>query len=177
MAHERQETTIYSMDDWRSDGDFRAETGQEISEEVYNSMLNTTHPESLPKARAEYALQVLGIPVHSGFITGEPHSSDKDGQPLYMAFGMNDFGRGVNHKEPHYYYLGLCHKPEPLNGSYYLFDCLNAFLSDRLFKVSEFADDSEAIATAANYEAVLLLYEFRDNEKISMKTLYDPWNE
>lgn len=164
---------LYTMEQWTKDGTFNATAGQEISEDVYNAMLNCMPPESLPRAKARWALSALNIPVHAGFLMGEPHSSDKDGL-LYLAFGMNDYGRSVNHKEPHYYYLGLSHKAPTMTGSYYYFDCMNAVVN-KFFKISAFKDDAEAISTAANYEATLYRYEFdSDGEQISRKTLYEP---
>lgn len=100
---------------------------------------------------------------------GEPHSASKDGQ-LYLAFGMNDYGKGK-----HYYYLGLSLPAKVLHGTYYYFDCLNAFVNDGLFKESEFADDAEAISTGANYEATVYKYEYKHGERVSSKVLYDPW--
>lgn len=165
---------LYTMEQWTKDGTFNATAGQEISEDVYNAMLNCMPPESLPRAKAEYALSVLNIPVHAGFLMGEPHSCDKDGQ-LYLAFGMCDFGRSVNHKEPRYYYLGLSHKAPTMTGSYYYFDCMSTPPGGKWYKETAFKDDSEAVATAADYEAVLYKATFdSDGEQISRKTLYEP---
>lgn len=172
---------LYTMEQWTKDGTFNATAGQEISEDVYNAMLNCMPPESLPRAKARWALSVLNIPVHAGFLMGEPHSCDKDGNQLYLAFGMCDFGRSVNHKEPHYYYLGLSREAPELNGAYYFFDCLGLLfngdktgLPDNFIPVRAFKDDSEAVATAANYEAVLYKYEYKHDERISSATLYEP---
>lgn len=171
---------LYTMEQWTKDRTFSAEVGQEVSEEVYNNMLNCMPPERLPRAKARWALSVLNIPVHAGFLMGEPHSCDKDGQ-LYLAFGMNDYGRSVNHKEPHYYYLGLSHLEPELNGFYYFFDCLGLLfngdktgLPDNCLPARAFKDDNEAIGIAIDHEATLYKYEYKDGEQISSATLYEP---
>ena len=41
-------------------------------------------------------------------------------------------------------------------GKYYYFDCMNAFITGRLWATTAFKDKSEAINTAANYEAELV---------------------
>ena len=163
---------IYTKESWELDGSFSAEAGQEISAEVYNDMLNCMPPLSLPRATAEHALSVLKIPVHAGFLMGEPHSNDSAGQ-LYLAFGMNDYGKGK-----HYYYLGLSHEEKRTPaGFYYCFDCLNAFVSNRLFKASAFENDQEAIDFGANYEATVYKLEFNAaGEKVSSALLYDPYD-
>lgn len=162
--------SIYTKADWEKDRTFNAEAGQEISEEIYNDMLNCMPPENLPRSKAEQALQDYSIPVHAGFLMGEPHSCNKDGDQLYLAFGMNDYGKGK-----HYYYLGLSIKAPELHGKYYYFDCLNAVVN-KYFLVSAFKDDNDAIKTAADYEATLYKYEFRHGERVSSAVLYDPWD-
>lgn len=63
-----------------------------------------------------------------------------------------------------------------LTGIYYSFDCMNAFLEDKLFPASAFASDREAIRTAANYEATLYKHTYNHlGVRTSTKTIYDPW--
>lgn len=63
-----------------------------------------------------------------------------------------------------------------LTGVYYSFDCMNAFLEDKLFPASEFENEREAKQMAANYEATLYKHTYNDQGiKISTKTIYDPW--
>ena len=164
-----ENNAIYTKESWELDGSFSADVGQEISEEIYNDMLNCMPPYSLPRAKAEYALSTLKIPVHAGFLMGEPHSCDKGGQ-LYLAFGMNDYGKGK-----HYYYLGLAHKQPELNGVLYYFDCLSTPPGGKFYALQAFDGDQDAINTAANYEAVLYKNEYRNGERISSVVLYDPW--
>lgn len=166
--------TIYTMKDWKAAGSFNAEPGQEIEADVYNEMLNCMPPKTIPSKTARIALEVYKIPVHAGFLMGEPHSTDKDGLELYLAFGMNDFGSGTR-REPHYYYLGLTPAVQPIaDGYYYFFDCMNAFLN-KLFTESAFEGDKDAIHTAADYEAILYKYKYENGERTESKTLYDPW--
>ena len=67
-------------------------------------------------------------------------------------------------------------KPERpvLNGIYYFFDCMNAFVNDGLFPASEFKDDAEAVRMAADYEASLYKYEFTDGARTGSSILYEP---
>ena len=159
---------IYTFEQWQAAGTFDAEPGQEITADVYNEMLNCIPPEKLPTATARKAHHLYGIPVHAGFLMGEPHSSDSEG-PLYMAFCMNHYTQG-----PRYFYIGLSHKETPLNGIYYYMDCMNAFVNDGLFPASEFKDDADAIRTAADYEATLYKYEYQDGQQINCQALYEP---
>ena len=88
---------LYTMEQWKADRTFKAEPGQEITEDIYEEMLNCMPPRTLPREKARQALQDYKIPVNAGFLMGEPHSSDQRGQ-YYLAFGNNG---------KHYYYLGL----------------------------------------------------------------------
>ena len=160
------------MEQWAADGTFKAEPGQEITEAVYNEMLNNLPPLTLPKSKAEQALQDYKIPVHAGFLMGEPHGNDNNGL-LFLAFGMNDYGKGKR-----YYYLGLSHKEKPTpEGKYYYFDCMNAFITGRLWASTTFDGIEEAINIAANYEADLIEITIDKNgEETERKTLYSPFN-
>ena len=161
---------IYSMKEWKRDGTFKARPGQEVSEQVYNIMLNCLPPKDLPADTAARALQEYATPIHAGFLMGEPHDTDSAGRTRYLAFGMNDYGKG-----PHYYYLGPAPaEKKKLHGSYYYMDCMNAFVNNGLFPESEFKNEAEAIQTAANYEATLYKFEYKNGERISSRTLYDP---
>ena len=156
------------MKQWEQDRHFSANVGQEIEEQVYINMKECTEPKRLPKARAEFALQKLRIPVHAGFLMGQPVKTNT-GKMLYLAFGMNDYGKGK-----HFYYLGACDKEPELNGVFYFFDCMNAMVN-KLFKETAFENDKEAIAFGANYEAVVLKYTYENDEPVTIETLYDPW--
>ena len=163
------EQCIYTMQDWQNDREFRAVPGQEITGEVYEQMYNTMPPKSIPQEKALQALEEYQIPVHAGFLMGEPHSTDSDGKLLYLAFGMNDYGNGKR-----YYYLGLSRPYKVLHGQYYYFDCMNAFVNDGLFPAAEFENDAEAISKAADYEATLYKLEYDSGERISTAVLYQP---
>jgi len=159
---------IYTMKQWQADRDFKAEPGQEIDADIYDEMLNVMPPLQLPADKARQALRDYNTPIHAGFLMGEPTDSSPQGL-LYRAFGANDYGKGK-----HYYYLGLSLPARRLNGSYYYFDCMNAFVNDGLFKAAEFDGDADAIRHAANYEATLYKYEYKDGERISSAILYEP---
>ena len=88
---------IYTVEQWKQDKTFQAQPGQPISADLYSEMLNALPPET--------ALHEYDIPIHTGFLIGEPHSCDRSGRLLYLAFGMNDTGKG-----PNYYYI-LLYRP------------------------------------------------------------------
>lgn len=100
---------------------------------------------------------------------GEQADSDDHGT-LYRAFGMNDYGKGAR-----FYYLGLSAPVKKIaDGCYYFMDCMNAFVNDGLFPAAEFKDDAEAIREAANYEATLYKFDYKDGQRISSSVLYQP---
>lgn len=156
------------MEQWTAAGAFNATPGQEISEAVYNAMLNAMPPLKLPQGIALHALHEYNIPVHAGFLMGEPADSDSQGQ-LYLAFGSCDFGKGAR-----FYYLGTTHPEPKLNGTFYYFDCMNAFVNGGLFPADEFDNDAEAIRKAADYEATLYKYTFKNGRRTENITLYEP---
>ena len=92
---------IYTNEQWESDNSFKAAPGQEITEQIYDDMLNCLPPKSLPQSTAARTMQDHEIDIEAGFLMGEPHSTGKEGL-LYLAFGMNGHGN-----EKHFYYLGL----------------------------------------------------------------------
>ena len=92
---------IYTNEQWESDNSFKAVPGQEITEQIYDDMLNCVPPKSLPRSTAAKVMQEHEIYINAGFLMGEPHSTGKEGL-LYLAFGMNGHGN-----EKHFYYLGL----------------------------------------------------------------------
>lgn len=59
---------------------------------------------------------------------------------------------------------------------FYTFDCMNAVLADRFFAETAFEGDSDAIKTAANYEATLYKHRFENGERTDTVKLYDPWD-
>lgn len=71
------------------------------------------------------------------------------------------------------------------NGIYYLFDCLDGIIGDRLLTLEELRDlmtrenvtytEKDARRIAGDYEATLIRYEYKDGEVVNEKTLYDPW--
>ena len=68
---------VYSMRQWKKDGKFNAEPGQEISAEVYDVMRRCMAPLSL--TASEYDME-------DGFIMVQ-ETGIRDGKPLHMAFG------------------------------------------------------------------------------------------
>ncbi len=160
---------IYTKDDWARDGSFHAVPGQEVSEDIYYEMYNVMPPLRLPRNTAENALEALKLPVHAGFMMGEPHSSDRHGVQ-YLAFGMNDYGKGK-----HYFYLGLGRKDKPVpDGTYYFFDTLNALPNDGLVKADKYTGDRKARSFAIDCEATLFKRVYRHGEIVEESLLYEP---
>lgn len=160
---------IYTMEQWKADGEFKAVPGQEIEEQIYDEMLNAASSLRLPREAFRSALENHKILVHAGFMRMKLTSAiDED--PIYYAFGMNDYG--TTGKK--YYYLGLFYPEKVLDGTYYYFDCMNAFANDGLFPADEFKDDKEAVMMGADYEATVYKYEFNKGVKVRSTILYDP---
>ncbi len=90
---------IYTDEQWTKDRTFSAEVGQEVTEQIYNNLLNCMPPLRLPRETAKR----VDMPIYGGFLMGEPNSHDNEGM-LYLAFGMTEKAG-----EKHYYYLGLSH--------------------------------------------------------------------
>ena len=67
-------------------------------------------------------------------------------------------------------------KEQPKIEYFYTFDCMNAVFADRFFAEAAFEGDSDAIKTAANYEATLYKHRFVNGEKTLTEKLYDPWD-
>ena len=61
-----------------------------------------------------------------------------------------------------------------LDGNYYEFICMNAFVDGKLIKSTDFKNDREAIQFGANYEAYVNKVVFKDNVLKSRKQIYDP---
>ena len=70
-------------------------------------------------------------------------------------------------------------------GTFYLFDCLDGMIGDRLLTLSELFEienrkpgeytEKQAVRIAQNYEATLYRYEYENGERVASATLYDPW--
>lgn len=161
---------IYTKEDWQRDQRFGAEPGQEITEEIYNEMYNVLPPLRLPRNTAEYALKELKVPVHAGFMMGEPYDSNQKDGVLFMAFGMNDYGKGK-----HYFYLGLGHMDKPVkNGTYYFFDSIESFPDDGLVKATKDMDDTKAVKIAQRKEASVYKITYSNGNVTSKDPLYIP---
>ena len=160
---------VYTMEDWLRDCDFKAQPGQEISQEIYDEMFNVMPPLRLPREKAAEVLESLRLPVHAGFMMGEPHSSDKDGA-LYLAFGKNNYGKGDR-----FFYLGLSHKEKPVkNGTYFYFETIELLPNDGLMKETEYTTEKKALRFAKDHEATLYKVVYHNNAVVSKERLYVP---
>lgn len=159
----------YETEDWRRDGSFKAEPGQEIAKEIYDQMFNAMPPMALPRNVAENALNNLHVPVHAGFMMGEPYGTSEEGT-LFLAFGKNNYGKGDR-----YFYLGLGHKDKPIkNGTYFLFESLEEFPNDGFMKADDQFTEKKAIRIAREREASLYKVEFSNGKMTDKKSLYVP---
>lgn len=94
---------------------------------------------------------------------------------LYYKWSQIDRGRNRGKKN----------MQEKLNGTYYLFDCLDGVIGDRLLTLQELRQamtwenvtytEKDAKRIAMDYEATLYRYKYIDGEVKESKTLYDPW--
>ena len=97
LALSEYENTVYTSSRWKKDRRFSAREGQEITEEVYNMMMNCLPPFRLPVAKANEIFIRYGIRIRAGFLMSEPYCNDQEGF-LFMAFGTDGDS---------YYYLGM----------------------------------------------------------------------
>lgn len=159
---------VYTSKQWAEDGSFKAAPGQEIEEAVYNELFNVMPPLPLPRVATTKAQELYNIPVHAGFMMGEPQRHDEQGA-LFLAFGRNNYGKGE-----HYFYLGQYHREKYPTGDFYMMECMNAFVDGRLIPAADFGTREEAVRMAANYEATLYYLRLEDGHTISKETLYTP---
>lgn len=74
----------YTNDDWSRDVSFAAVPGQEVTEQIYEYMLNVMPPIRLPRCERTEGFT-------AGFMMGEAASTDLEtGKTLYSAFGKRD---------------------------------------------------------------------------------------
>lgn len=160
---------MYTKSQWRADRDLKAQPGEEIEAAIYEELREVMPPLHISVEATDAARERYGIPVHAGFMLGEPTASDADG-PLYRAFVSNDYGKGK-----HCYYVGLFHEqPKVKDGTYYMIECGNAVVDGFLLPAKDFTDDADAIRTAADYEGTLYKMEYKDGQEINYTILYDP---
>lgn len=72
-----------------------------------------------------------------------------------------------------------------LNGTYYLFDCMDGVIGDQLLTLEELKEkmtwsnvtytEKDAKRIAMDYEAILFRYEYLDGNVKERKMIYDAW--
>lgn len=83
---------VYNGYMWHLDGRFAARPGQEVTPEIYQSMLDVVPPIRLPRTPETAGYE-------AGYLMGEAHDADPEtGKPRYLAFARS--GESC-------YYLGL----------------------------------------------------------------------
>ncbi len=80
---------VYTREQWANDKDFKAEPGQEITEDIYTEMYNCMPPLPLPAAALDLIRSKYGKEITKGFLLGEPHDCNKNGL-TYLSFGKCD---------------------------------------------------------------------------------------
>lgn len=161
--------TVYTAHRWEDDGELKAEPGQEIDEQIYNDMFNVLPPLPLPRAATAETWKRYRIPIHGGFMMGEPITSDSEKGLQYMAFGFNGFGHGEK-----YFYLGLYPEEPKKQGTYYFFEDLDDMEGDGLRPAADFADDAAAIRYAIDHETGVKRMTFEGGELAEQVALYTP---
>lgn len=68
---------MYTKKDWERDGILKLRIGQLVSNEVVTELLNNVPPTTYR---------------HGIFQSGEPYSSNSNGEPLYSTFKMEEIG-------------------------------------------------------------------------------------
>lgn len=132
--------------------------------------------------KTKYIIQKLAFPVDGVYTHLVQRWTSVDGRP-YAYCG---FGRYCKSEEEAVAYRDNAEKEDAYakrpkqevkaipDGAYYFLDCMNAFVNEGLFPVTEFSGDEEAKQTAANYEATLYRYEYKAGIRISSTILYQP---
>lgn len=64
---------------------------------------------------------------------------------------------------------------QPTIEFFYSFDCTEGSLAGWLFPLSAFANEAEAIQTAASSKAILYKLRFVNGERTLKEKLFDPW--
>lgn len=175
-------SNIYTMNDLKKDGSFLASAGQRISKEVYDYFYDCDEPKQIPAEKVEQVFDKYRIPLHGGYLNGKTVSVNENGESLYRAFGMNQFG-DIYTGKCKYFYLGYSTEAKPIqDGTYYLFDCLDGMIGNRLIQPAELYlimtgkegtyTEHEMQQIAADYEANLIRYEYADGRKISSTMLF-----
>ena len=81
-AYEDCGEDVYNAYQWHFDGNFSAKPGQQVTPEIYQTMLDCMPPFSLPRIPETQEYE-------AGFLVGEPHHHDGQGRAHYAAFARN----------------------------------------------------------------------------------------
>lgn len=131
----------------------------------------------------KYELHKLAFPIDGIYRYEVRRWSSVAGEP-FMHCGFGKFCRTKAEAEAYRKEMEAVDRAEEkkeergpekvLDGTYYFFDCMNAFVNGGLFPAREFDGENEAVKMAADYEAILYRYEFTDGRKTGCRVLYDP---
>lgn len=159
---------IYTKERWKQDVVFSAKAGQQVSEEVYNEMLNCHPPKNITKDICNSIDKKFDVIIHEGFLMGEPFANNSKGEQLYMTFVKSDFGKGAK-----CHYVGLYPESPKLAGTFYKFDS-DGMGFDGILPVKNYSSDKEAISCAVEHEAYLYKVEYKNGRETSSELLYEP---
>lgn len=90
---------VYTMEDWKKDGELNPKLFQEVDNEIYSEMFEVLPPYPLEKATKKILENQLGIKFIQTFCMGEAYTTDDEDNYLYESFGKAKNGKC--------YYLGL----------------------------------------------------------------------
>lgn len=92
---------IYTMADWKKDGELNPQLFQEVEEEVYSDMYCVLPPLPLEEVTEKILENQLGVKFIQSFCTGEPYTTDDDDPERYL---YKSFAKTEENK---FIYLGL----------------------------------------------------------------------
>ena len=79
--------SVYTVNDWKKDGELSPRLFQEVDREVYSDMYCVLPPYQLEEATQKILERQLGVKFIQAFCVGEEYSQDDDGNYLYKSFG------------------------------------------------------------------------------------------
>lgn len=92
---------IYTMADWKKDGELNPQLFQEVEEEVYSDMYCVLPPLPLEEVTEKSLENQLGVKFIQSFCTGEAYTTDDDDPERYL---YKSFAKTEENK---FIYLGL----------------------------------------------------------------------
>ena len=95
-------TNVYTIEDWKKDGELNPKLFQEVDHEIYSEMYEVLPPYPLEKATKKILENQLGIKFIQTFCVGEAYTTDDDdpesnqlekGGKMKVTYFMKDLNR------------------------------------------------------------------------------------